>query len=179
MTFLSSSGIKGLLVCLFPRFLLVPVPGAQAPGPGLTHSSPTNTLGLVILCFWLKPEQRAMSLDALFRSPPESLFQELLLSLRVLQTRLVSMWMQGPSLASLSGLRIWCYCELWCRITVSSGFQLCICLHGVCFKSAQMRIVWRPVQILSKASFCPSELLSFLSFFWGGGLHPQHMEFPG
>jgi len=37
------------------------------------------------------------------------------LSLSGLRNLLVSRRMQVPSLALLSGLQIWCCCELWCR----------------------------------------------------------------
>ena len=39
------------------------------------------------------------------------------------QTRLVSMRIQVQFLASLSGLRIHCCCELWCRSQVQLGFD--------------------------------------------------------
>ena len=46
----------------------------------------------------------------------ERLLGEFPLWLSGLRTQLVSMRMQVPSLASLSGLRIWHCRELWCRL---------------------------------------------------------------
>ena len=48
------------------------------------------------------------------------------------QIWLVSLRTQVWSLASLSGLRIWCCCELWCRsqIWLGSGFAVAVVLAG-------------------------------------------------
>ena len=47
---------------------------------------------------------------------------------------LVSMRMQVQSLASLSGLRIWCCCELWCRsqMWLRSGVAVAVVKAGSC-----------------------------------------------
>ena len=37
------------------------------------------------------------------------------------QIRLATMTLQVQSLASLGGLRIWCRCELWCRLQMRLG----------------------------------------------------------
>ena len=50
------------------------------------------------------------------------------------RTRLVSMGMQVQSLASLSGLRIWCCCELLCRSQMQLGsvIAMAVATAGSC-----------------------------------------------
>ena len=65
-------------------------------------------------------------------SESEELRTEFLLWLSRLRTRLVSTRMQIRFLASLTGLRIWCCCELWCRsqTQLESGIALAVVLSG-------------------------------------------------
>ena len=47
------------------------------------------------------------------------------------------MRLQVPSLASLSGLRIWCCCELWCRsqMRLRSGIAVAVARLAACCSS--------------------------------------------
>ena len=57
--------------------------------------------------------------------------QEFLMWLSRLRTWLVAMRMQVPSLASLSGLRIWHCHELWCRSQMRLGSGVAVAVAVV------------------------------------------------
>ena len=44
--------------------------------------------------------------------------------------------MQVPSLASLRGSRIWCYCELWCSLQMRLGSRVAVAVVQACLCSS-------------------------------------------
>ena len=57
-----------------------------------------------------------------------NLFLEFPLGLRGLRTQLVSTRMWVPSLALLSGLKIWCCCKLWSRLKMRLGSGIAVAM---------------------------------------------------
>ena len=56
------------------------------------------------------------------------------------RTQLVSTRKQVRSLASLSGLRIWCFGELWCRSQTRLGSRIAVASAGGCGIGLQMQL---------------------------------------
>ena len=61
-----------------------------------------------------------------FQNFEKNTFLEFMLWLSGLRTQLGSMRMWVPSLASLSGLRIWCPQELWYRLQMRLGSHIAV-----------------------------------------------------